>query len=79
MGKHSIGSFVSLGVVDGLILIVTLFGFWEKIVPGNIVGIVFVFLFIVNGFIIAWLFDVLESMFKSLGDMFSNMGGFLGR
>ena len=66
-------------IIDALVLTTTFIGFWNDIVPLNIVGTVIVLLFVVNAFIGAWLIDLLKPIFESLGNMFGGLGGLLGR
>ena len=79
MVRHAVAIIAIMLIIDALVLTVTLIGFWNDIVPLNIVGTVIVFLFVINAFISAWLLDLLKPIFESLGNMFGGLGGLLGR
>ena len=79
MRKNTPVLLVIMLIIDVLVLIATLSSYWNNIIPGDIFGFVIVLLFVVNGFISAWLFDLLEPIFKTLGQIFSGLGGSLGR
>ena len=79
MSKNFTATFVLMILIDALVLAVTIISFWNNIIPGNFVGIVIVLLFVINGFIFAWLLDLLEPIFKTLGNVFGGLGGFLGK
>ena len=79
MVKHAVAIVAIMLIIDALVLAVTFIGFWNDIVPLNIVGTVIVFLFVINAFILAWLLDLLKPIFESLGNMFGGLGGMLGR
>ncbi len=79
MSRNTFASIAILIIIDALVLTATFIGFWNDIVPLNIVGTVIVLLFVVNAFIAAWLLDLLKPIFESLGNMFGGLGGLLGR
>ena len=54
-------------------------GYKNDILPLNIFGTLVVLLFVVSSFIIAWLLDLLKSIFESLGNLFGGAGGLLGK
>ncbi len=79
MSRNTFAIIAILIIIDALVLTATFIGFWNDIVPLNIVGTVIVLLFVVNAFIAACLLDLLKPIFESLGNMFGGLGGVLGR
>ncbi len=79
MNRNTAASVAIMISINALVLTTTFIGFWNDIVPLNIVGTVIVLLFVVNAFIAAWLLDLLKPIFESLGNMFGGLGGLLGR
>ena len=66
-------------IINIVVLIATFSSYWNNIITGDIVGFVIVLLFVVNSFILASIFDLLKPIFEALGQIFSGMGGSLGR
>ena len=79
MSRNTFAIVAIMSIIDALVLTAMFIGFWNDIIPLNIVGTVIVLLFVVNSFISAWLLDLLKPIFESLGNMFGGLGGLLGR
>ena len=79
MSRNTAAIIAIMIIIDALVLTTTFIGFWNDIVPLNVVGTLVVLLFVVNAFIAAWLLDLLKPIFESLGNMFGGLGGLLGR
>ena len=79
MSKNIILAFMVMSIIDAIILIATLLAYVNNIIPGVIASTVFLLVFVVTAFISATLLDLLEPIFKTLGEIFSGLGGFLGR
>jgi len=79
MSRNTAAIVAIMIIIDALVLTTMFIGFWNDIIPFNIVGTVIVLLFVINAFISAWLLDLLKPIFESLGNMFSGLGGLLGR
>ena len=79
MSKNIILAFMVMGIIDAIILIAILLAYIDNIIPGVIASTFFLLVFVVTAFVSAALLDLLEPIFKTLGEIFSGLGGFLGR
>ena len=79
MSRNTVAIVAIMIIIDAFVITATFIGFWNDIVPLNIVGTVIVLLFVVNAFIGVWLLDLLKPIFELLGNIFGGLGGFLGR
>jgi len=79
MSKNIILAFTVMGIIDAIILIAILLAYVNNIIPGVVASTVFLLVFVVTAFVSAALLDLLEPIFKTLGEIFSSLGGFLGR
>ena len=79
MVKNVTAIFVVMGIIDGMMLIAIILAYQNDIVPGKIASILILLLFAVTAFVSAALLDLLEPIFKTLGEIFESLGGFLGR
>jgi len=79
MVKNVTAIFVVMGIIDAIILIVILLAYVDNIIPDVIASTFFLLVFVVTAFISAALLDLLEPIFKTLGEIFNGLGGFLGR
>ena len=79
MVKNVTAIFVVMGIIDAIILIATLLAYVNNVIPGVVASTFFLLVFVVTAFISAALLDLLEPIFKTLGEIFSGLGGFLGR
>ena len=79
MNKNIILAFMVMSIIDAIILIVILLAYVDDIIPGVVASTFFLLVFVVTAFVSAALLDLLEPIFKTLGEIFSGLGGFLGR
>ena len=79
MVKNVTAIFVVMGIINVIILIAIFLAYIDNIIPGVIASTFFLLVFVVTAFVSAALLDLLEPIFKTLGEIFSGLGGFLGR
>ena len=79
MVKNVTAIFVVMGIIDAIILIAILLAYVDDIIPDVIASTFFLLVFVVTAFVSAALLDLLEPIFKTLGEIFEGLGGFLGR
>ena len=79
MRRNIILAFIVMSIIDALILIAIFLAYIDNIMPGDVASTFFLLVFVVTTFISAALLDLLEPIFKTLGDIFKGLGGFLGR
>ena len=79
MVKNVTAIFVVMGIIDAIILIAILLAYVDDIIPDVIASTFFLLVFVVTAFVSAALLDLLEPIFKTLGEIFESLGGFLGR
>ena len=79
MVKNVTAIFVVMGIIDAIILIAILLAYVDDIIPGVIASTFFLLVFVVTAFVSTALLDLLEPIFKTLGEIFEGLGGFLGK
>jgi hypothetical protein len=66
-------------IIDAFLIGLIYLGYKNYIIPLNISGTIVVLIFVVSSFIMAWILDLLKTIFESLGNLFGGTGGLLGK